>query len=78
MANWIQNVRSSLARTSPRTPAGRRLYRSVNRFADFVVGDAEHGDVGDLGVKDQAVLHLLGIDVDTPGDDHERLERFND
>ena len=42
----------------------------LDLLAELVVRDAEHGDVGDLRVRDQHVLGLLRVDVDAARDDH--------
>ena len=42
-------------------------------FAEIVIGHAEDGDVDDLGMADDHVLGLLGVDVHPTGDDHVRL-----
>src|SRR4051812_11554549 len=39
-------------------------------LAPAVVGDPDHGRGGDVGVGGEDVLHLLGVDVEPPADDH--------
>ena len=50
---------------------GDGLHHRLDLLSHFLVGDAHHGHIGHLGVHDQDVLDLLGIDVDAAADDHE-------
>src|SRR5206468_566570 len=50
--------------------AGARLDDRFDLLAHVVVGDSEHGDVADVGVREDLALDLRGIDVHSPGDDH--------
>ena len=52
-----------------RTP-GSGLDDRLDLLAHVVVGDAEHGDVGDLRVLEDLALDLGRIDVHAAGDDH--------
>src|SRR5580704_13114871 len=51
----------------------RRLDESGHRLAHLRVGDANDRDIVDGRVQRQHVLGLLRVDVDTAGDDRERL-----
>jgi hypothetical protein len=50
--------------------AGARDDDRLDRLAPFLVGDADHGDVGDIGMTGDRVLDLGGIDVLAAGHDH--------
>ena len=67
-----------VARCSRRKPTARRR-RRLRRQRDgrtrrparpTVVGDADHGDVGDIRMREQQVLDLARIDVLAAADDH--------
>ena len=72
MREVIATKRQQLAleRRAAVLPA-HRLHDALHLFTHFLVGDAEHRDVEHLGVGDQQVLGLLGIDVHAAGHDHE-------
>src|SRR6478735_6311817 len=50
-----------------------RLDKGAQPFAEFRVGDAEHGTIAHAVHSDQYVLDLCGIDVDSAGDHHVAL-----
>ena len=50
--------------------AGLHHHDRLDRFAPFVVGDADHRDFGDIGVVADRALDFGGIDVLAAGDDH--------
>lgn len=45
------------------------LHDGVHDLAQFVVGDAEDGGVGDVGVPEQKALGLLRVDIHPAGKD---------
>ena len=53
-----------------RGPALAELDDGLDLLAGVLVGDAEHGDVGDRGVLDERALDLGRVDVDAADDDH--------
>ena len=65
-----QNARSSSAELVAGVDAVGRLDDRLDLLAPVVVGDAEHGDVGDLRVREQHALDLGRVDVHAARDDH--------
>src|SRR5204862_3617308 len=50
--------------------AGLHHHDRLDRFAPFVVGNADHGGLGDVRVVAYRALDFGGIDVLAAGDDH--------